>query len=253
MSPKLIFLDIDGTLTMPGSNEPPQSALEAIRAAQRKGNLVFLCSGRNPGMLEPLLKYGFDGVIACAGGYVTVGDELIYDMPMAGEEMELAVEKLHAEGVFCTIECRDGAFGDENLGAFLDKHAGEDGKGNSEIERWRKALASSLHIRPISEYDGTPAYKVVIMCLHPGPRDRAGLRSSRRSDLRRLWLRRQHERPGDDTDRRNQRMHGQWSGSSQEDQRCRVPFSRGRRSGKGFRAAGAGLMEWSEKRPFGDM
>ena len=168
MSPKLIFLDIDGTLTMPGSNEPPQSALEAIRAAQRKGNLVFLCSGRNPGMLEPLLKYGFDGVIACAGGYVTVGDELIYDMPMAGEEMELAVEKLHAEGVFCTIECRDGAFGDENLGAFLDKHAGEDGKGNSEIERWRKALASSLHIRPISEYDGTPAYKVVIMCLHPG-------------------------------------------------------------------------------------
>ena len=78
MSPKLIFLDIDGTLTMPGSNEPPQSALEAVRAAQKKGNLVFLCSGRNPGMLQPLLKYGFDGVIACAGGYVTVGDELIY-------------------------------------------------------------------------------------------------------------------------------------------------------------------------------
>ena len=82
MSPKLIFLDIDGTLTMPGANEPPQSALDAIRASQRKGNLVFLCSGRNPGMLAPLLKYGFDGVIACAGGYVTVGDELIYDMPM---------------------------------------------------------------------------------------------------------------------------------------------------------------------------
>ena len=118
-------------------------------------------------MLSPLLKYGFDGVIACAGGYVTVGDELIYDMPMTREEMELAVEKLHAEGVFCTIECRDGAFGDENLGAFLESNAGEDGKGNSEIERWRKALASSLHIRPMGEYDGTPAYKVVIMCLHP--------------------------------------------------------------------------------------
>ena len=206
---------------------------------------------------------------------MTVGDELIYDMPMAGEEMELAVEKLHAEGVFCTIECRDGAFGDENLGAFLDKHAGEDGKGNSEIERWRKALASSLHIRPISEYDGTPAYKVVIMCLHPeqlipakealedkynfvvqeitDPAHRCinGELINRKYDKGRL--RRQHERPGDDTDRRNQRLHGQRSGSSQEDQRCRVPFSRGRRPGKGFRAAGAGLMEWSEKRPFGDM
>ena len=167
MGKKLIFLDIDGTLTLPGHNEPPQSALEAIRAAQKKGNLVFLCSGRNPGMLAPLLQYGFDGVVACAGGYVTVGEELIYDMPMTGEEMELAVEKLHEEGVFGTIECKDGAFGDENLGEFLEKNAGEDGKGNSEIERWRKALAGSLGIRPMSEYDGSPAYKVVIMCLHP--------------------------------------------------------------------------------------
>ena len=167
MGNKLIFLDIDGTLTTPGSNEPPQSALKAISAAQAKGHKVFLCSGRNPGMLSPLLKYNFDGVIACAGGYITDGDEVIYDMPMTKEESELAIEKLHETGVFCTIECRDGAFGDENLGAFLESNAGEDGKGNSEIERWRKALASSLHIRPMGEYDGTPAYKVVIMCLHP--------------------------------------------------------------------------------------
>ena len=31
MNKKLIFLDIDGTLTPAGSNVPPQSALEAIR------------------------------------------------------------------------------------------------------------------------------------------------------------------------------------------------------------------------------
>ncbi len=164
---KLIFLDIDGTLTTPGSNEPPQSALDAIKAAQQKGHKVFLCSGRNPGMLSPLLKFGFDGVVASAGGYVTVGDEVIYDMPMSKEESELAVEKLHETGVFCTIECRDGAFGDEDLGSFLESNAGSDGKGNSEIERWRKALAGSLNIRPMGEYDGAPVYKVVVMCLHP--------------------------------------------------------------------------------------
>ena len=164
---KLIFLDIDGTLTTPGSNEPPQSALDAIKAAQKKGHKVFLCSGRNPGMLSPLLKFGFDGVVASAGGYVTVGDDVIYDMPMTKEESELAVEKLHETGVFCTIECRDGAFGDEDLGSFLESNAGSDGKGNSEIERWRKALAGSLNIRPMGEYDGAPVYKVVVMCLHP--------------------------------------------------------------------------------------
>ena len=34
MKPKAIFLDIDGTLTEPGTNVPPASALEAIRRAQ---------------------------------------------------------------------------------------------------------------------------------------------------------------------------------------------------------------------------
>lgn len=33
MNSKLVFLDIDGTLTTPGSNiPPPESAMEAIRA-----------------------------------------------------------------------------------------------------------------------------------------------------------------------------------------------------------------------------
>ena len=53
MKEKWIFLDIDGTLTSPGSNVPPDSALEAIRAAQAKGHKVLLCTGRNLAMLSP--------------------------------------------------------------------------------------------------------------------------------------------------------------------------------------------------------
>ena len=54
---KLIFLDIDGTLTRAGENIPPDSAIYAIKMAQAKGNKVFLCTGRNLDMLKPLLKY----------------------------------------------------------------------------------------------------------------------------------------------------------------------------------------------------
>ena len=60
MNGKLLFLDIDGTLTEPGYNVPPASALEAIRKAQKNGHKVYLCSGRNKAMLKPLLAYGFD-------------------------------------------------------------------------------------------------------------------------------------------------------------------------------------------------
>ncbi len=161
MGKKLIFLDIDGTLTSAGSNTPPDSALEAIRKTQAKGNLVFLCTGRNYAMLSPLLKYGFDGMVAGAGGFVTVGDEVIFDCPMSEEETRTALDILHKNGVFCTIEAKDVTYGDENLGDFLSGQSG----GNSEIERWRKALSESLNIHPMSEYDGRPIYKVVIMCL----------------------------------------------------------------------------------------
>lgn len=157
---KLIFLDIDGTLTVPGENTPPESALKAIRAAQRKGNKVFLCTGRNMDMLSPLLKYGFDGVIASSGGYVMLGKEVLYDCPMTQQQRDTALESLHRHGVFCTIEALGGSWGDENMDAFLKDQP----EGNSEIERWRKALSENLGIRPMSEYDGSPVYKVVIMC-----------------------------------------------------------------------------------------
>ena len=160
---KLIFLDIDGTLTAPGENTPPSSAVDAIEKARAKGNKVFLCTGRNPDMLKPLLRFQFDGYISCAGGYVAVGEdysEVLYNHPMTNEQRDKALTALHNQGVFCTIEAEKGSWGDENLGEFLSGQ----GEGNSELERWRKALAGNLGIKPMKDYDGSPIYKVVIMC-----------------------------------------------------------------------------------------
>ena len=160
MNRKLIFLDIDGTLTPAGSNQPPDSAMKAVRAAQAKGHLVFLWTGRNPAMLAPVLALGFDGAVAGAGGYVFTKDEVLFDCPMKKEEFETGMRLLKENGVFRTIEARDATWGDEDLGDFL----AQAGEGNSELVRWRKALAEQLNIRPMAEYDGSPIYKIVFMC-----------------------------------------------------------------------------------------
>ena len=160
MNRKLIFLDIDGTLTSPGSNTPPESAMKAVRQAQAKGHKVFLCTGRNPAMLAPVLALGFDGAVAGAGGYVFTNDEVLFDCPMKKEDFETGMRLLKENGVFRTIEAKDATWGDEDLGDFLASA----GEGNSELIRWRKALAEQLNIRPMSEYDGSPIYKIVIMC-----------------------------------------------------------------------------------------
>ena len=160
MKQKLIFLDIDGTLTPAGSNTPPESAMRAIKAAQKNGHLVFLCTGRNPAMLAPVLALGFEGAVAAAGGYVFMGDKVLFDCPMPPEQLETGLRLLKENGVFRTIEAKDATWGDEDLGDFLASA----GEGNSELVRWRKALAEELNILPMHEYDGRPVYKIVFMC-----------------------------------------------------------------------------------------
>lgn len=162
MDRKIIFLDIDGTLTDPGTNVPPQSALTAIRSAKKKGHYVFLCTGRNYEMLSPLLKYGFDGVVASSGGYIECNKQVIYDCPMTEDQRVRVLTTLEKNGVFRTVECMDGSYTDEGFKIFLKEKAQYDG--NSDLLRWREQLEKSLNILPMEKYQQQPVYKVVIMC-----------------------------------------------------------------------------------------
>jgi hypothetical protein len=161
MNNKLLFLDIDGTLTEPGFNTPPDSALKAVRMAQENGHKVFLCSGRNVAMLSPLLKFGFDGYVASAGGYVVCDDKVVFDRPMKPELFRIAMDCFEKNHVFRTVECLDGTYGDEGLGELLE---GADEFSNSELLRFRRQLSETLDIRPMNEYNGAPVYKIVFMC-----------------------------------------------------------------------------------------
>lgn len=161
MEQRVIFLDIDGTLTMPGSNEPPQSAVWAVEQARKAGHYVFLCTGRNYDMLSPLLKYDFDGVVASSGGYIICCGSVIYDCPMTKAQSLAALETLKKNGVYMTIECKDGSYTDEGFKEFLGRRSGE-GE-SSELVRWREQLERELNIRPMSEYRDEPIYKIVVM------------------------------------------------------------------------------------------
>ena len=166
-SRKIVFLDIDGTLTLPGRIEPPESALRAIEDARRNGNLIFICTGRSKVLLDPLLRFGFDGYIGSAGGYICVGDRVIYDCPMNKEQSERSMNILKENGIFRTIECLDSTYTDPEFVSYLKAHPDE--PDNSELLRWVEGRDSTLGILPISCYDGAPVYKIVIVV--PSPED----------------------------------------------------------------------------------
>ena len=162
MDTKLIFLDIDGTLTEPGSNIPPVSAREAVQQAQANGHKVILCSGRNYGMLSPLLQYGFDGLVGSSGGYIEYGGKVVYDCPMTSEQQNKVLSVFEESGIYRTVESKTGTYTDEGFKVFLQENA--KASGNSEFLRWREQLEKDLGILPMSEYQGEPIYKLVFMC-----------------------------------------------------------------------------------------
>lgn len=161
MDQKLIFLDIDGTLTEPGKNVPPQSAVEAVRRAQGRGHKVVLCSGRNYGMLAPVLQYGFDGLVASAGGYIEYNGQVVYDCPMTPAQQARVLDIFKESGIYRTIGGRNCSYTDEGFKEFLAENAGS--QANSELLRWRIQIEGELGIRPMSEYDGEPIYGMAFM------------------------------------------------------------------------------------------
>ena len=161
MDQKLIFLDIDGTLTEPGKNVPPPSAVEAVQRARENGHKVVLCSGGNYGMLFPVMQYGFDGLVASAGGYIEYNGQVVYDCPMTPEQQTRVLDIFRESGIFRTIGGRNHSYTDEGFKEFLAENI--QSKANSELLRWRIQIENELGIRPMSEYDGEPVYGMAFM------------------------------------------------------------------------------------------
>jgi Cof subfamily protein (haloacid dehalogenase superfamily) len=168
MGRKLIFLDIDGTLLPPGDMLIPESTLAALDRARANGHKLFLCTGRNHRMTEPLLRHDcFAGAVCSAGGYVLCDGKTLVDIPMEPQQAEGVRATLERNGVECTLEARDATFGGSKMAerwSFI--HKKNSAPLNSEAERWRKAMEEGMAILPLSDYKGEPLYKIVFIADH---------------------------------------------------------------------------------------
>ena len=80
-----VFLDIDGTLLSDSFIIPPEN-LKAIKAAQEKGHLVFINTGRSWGNIPPVLMEqfkDFDGIISGIGSMITINGETVFESFMS--------------------------------------------------------------------------------------------------------------------------------------------------------------------------
>ncbi len=171
MDRKLIFLDIDGTLVAALSRPTPQ-VRQGVRQARALGNLVFLCTGRNlPIIGSDILEIGFDGIVASAGGYVSVGDQVLFDSLLPEEVVQECLTVFHDLGVFCRIETPEGIYTDPQMEALL-RSASPD-PCNSELIRMQKEIETGIAIQPYERYPRRGAYKLCFTSISLKPVEEA--------------------------------------------------------------------------------
>lgn len=115
MGNKIIFIDIDGTLT-DYENNLLQSAIDAIHQAQKNGHLIVPVTGRSKGeMYDEILDIGFDGYIGVNGSYVEYQNEALFHKHLSDEEAKKIIDWLLNKNLEFYLECNSGLYASPNF------------------------------------------------------------------------------------------------------------------------------------------
>ena len=153
MNKKIIFFDVDGTLVdvRPAREYVPESTIKAVRETRKKGNLCFLCTGRSLAEIYPhILDVGFDGIIGAGGGFVTIGDEMLYHKKVSNKDVHRVVDFFEENDYDYYLESNGGLFASENLVSRLEMITYGDLE-NDEKARKKKAEQPSHFITSLIE------------------------------------------------------------------------------------------------------
>jgi len=127
-SPRVIFLDIDGTYAHHGV--VPDAHIDAVRRARANGHRVLLCTGRARCAVSPrLLAAGFDGVVAGAGAYAELDGEVLRDEVFPPTLARRCVDALAAYGAVALVESTQALYVMPDAQSAMEQRARRSGTG----------------------------------------------------------------------------------------------------------------------------
>lgn len=100
MNCKIVFFDVDGTITSYQDGTISDSTKKAIKVLKNNGIKVVAATGRPLSMCKELVELGIDTFITANGGYVKHNEKVIHKIPMDKKVMldviEFAIKENHA-------------------------------------------------------------------------------------------------------------------------------------------------------------
>ncbi len=97
---KALFFDVDGTLVSFNTHRIPQSAVDALAEAKRRGAMVFISTGRPMRLINNLdaIQHLVDGYITANGACCSVGGEVIACREIPNPEARALIGAAEREG-----------------------------------------------------------------------------------------------------------------------------------------------------------
>ena len=121
--PRIVFLDVDGTILEHGSHVAPSTG-PAIRAARAAGHLVYLSTGRSASDIHPrVADIGFDGAITNSGALVTSGNAVVVDRPLSPAQTDRMLTVLRGRGIRYFLQTHDGVYASDDMAELMASHA----------------------------------------------------------------------------------------------------------------------------------
>lgn len=131
---KFIFIDIDGTLYDHKTNQVLPSSLEAIDKTRKKGNKVFICTGRSISEAKKFLNFDVDGFVFSAGAVAYAEKIKLYKNPINVDEIKGVMNTLDNLGLGYCLDGDAGAYFNDYGYEFIRKYFNEDDEAIAELK-----------------------------------------------------------------------------------------------------------------------
>lgn len=97
---KALFFDIDGTLVSFRTHRIPQSAVDALTEAHRRGTGIFISTGRPRSIINNLgaISHLIDGYITANGAYCFAGKEVVACSPVDNADARAMIRRCDETG-----------------------------------------------------------------------------------------------------------------------------------------------------------
>lgn len=152
MEKKLIFLDIDGTILVPGEGIR-EEVLDGIYKARNRGHMIFISTGRSCSSLpEDLNGVELDGLIASAGSDIWIHGQNVWRTSIPKELLYKAFPVLDEAGAIYILENYDRIY-ISGLGKRLLSGEEPREEDNPELTRWKAFFQNTTDLRGLDDWD----------------------------------------------------------------------------------------------------